>query len=376
MRPRNTSETRMRRDRGLLTGRLVLAGLGVLAVLNAGEPVSLTIWPGARATGLAGAMVALADEQDAAYWNPGGLGFQHGLSLSQSVGPWLPGLYPGMLIAHGSYGYGIARFKGAPLGINLGVNWTYFSGAEVDSINEQGEFLGRDRCRDAAFGVHGGMAFYDRFGLGVSVKYVRSHNVPRWAWPPELRYYAGTGRGVAADAGVLLRPFRSVSVGVAVVNFGPGLRYESQYWSGDPDYPLILRAGVCLTPTDEPALRRFGRFLRPRMMAQRDWPLLGFDPPARPVTAWNSAGAEITALQILTLRVGYFTDPVGARTGYCYGVGLGYKDYVRLDFGDDHLTYSFPTRNWKLALTVNNLGGLLAEIAGGSFGLDWLDSMH
>ena len=64
---------------------IVIAVLGLSLIAGAAQASQdlgetfLLVWPTARSPALAGAMTALADESDAAYWNPGGLGFQKGL---------------------------------------------------------------------------------------------------------------------------------------------------------------------------------------------------------------------------------------------------------------------------------------------------------
>lgn len=108
--------------------------------------------------------------------------------------------------------------------------------------------------------------------------------------------------------------------------------------------------------------------------------------------AWKSIACEITILQILSLRCGYFEDIIGARGGFvyqndgridyyslchvltrrnlgelesvglCFGIGLGYKDYIRFNVSDDHRIYDFPTSNWKFTLTINNVQGMLQEL--------------
>src|SRR5512136_1009439 len=52
----------------------------------------LLIWPTARSTALAGAMAGLADDPDAAFFNPAGLAFQPGAGATVSYADWLPGL--------------------------------------------------------------------------------------------------------------------------------------------------------------------------------------------------------------------------------------------------------------------------------------------
>jgi hypothetical protein len=60
----------------------------------------LLIWPTARSTALAGAMTGLADDPDAAFFNPAGLAFQSGIGATAGYGDWLPGFYPDMRFAY------------------------------------------------------------------------------------------------------------------------------------------------------------------------------------------------------------------------------------------------------------------------------------
>jgi len=96
---------------------LTVAALVVASVLTSSRavadyegnvgPGAILLWPTARSTALAGTMTGLADEADAAFFNPAGLAFQMTAKASLSYGNWLPGLYPGML-----YGSAIG---GAPI---------------------------------------------------------------------------------------------------------------------------------------------------------------------------------------------------------------------------------------------------------------------
>jgi hypothetical protein len=45
------------------------------------------------------------------------------------------------------------------------------------------------------------------------------------------------------------------------------------------------------------------------------------------------------------------------RVGICWGLGLG-SDKLRFDFSSDAAIYDFPTSNWKIQLTSNDIGGL------------------
>lgn len=306
-------------------------------------------------------MVALADDPDAAYWNPGGLGFQRTLGGSQSYAPWLPGLYPGMHYAHGSYGFGLPATGAKQQRANVGINWTYLTTGETDVINEQGQFLGRYTSWDGAFGIHVGLALTSELGVGANLKYVHSKHTSDWVWEtmPELGISAGgSGSGFAADLGALYKPWPFLNVGLSVANLGPDFTYEAPVES-DP-MPRLLRAGVCLTPTSIPYLQPAEGFFRARMMVQMDQPLV--EPITGLRSAWKSFAVEGTFVQVISLRCGYFQDSYGARDGLCLGVGLGYGDCFRLDVSSDAFVYDFPTQNWKLTLATNDLIGAFREV--------------
>jgi len=385
--------------------RLAAICIALFSAATAGQTPAvpfLWIWPTARSTGLAGAMVALADDPDAAYWNPGGLGFQRTLGGSQSYAQWLPGLYPGMYYAHGSYGFGLPATGAKHQRANVGINWTYLTTGETDVINEQGQFLGRYTTWDGAFGIHAGLALSDLIGVGVNLQYIHSHLVPDWVCEtmPELGISGGgSGSGFAADFGALYKPWSFLNVGLSVANLGPDFTYVAPGVS-DP-MPRILRAGVCFTPTSIPVFQPAEDFFRARVMVQMDQPLLA------PITglrsAWKSFAVEGTFVQVISLRCGYFEDLTGARGGFeveregsatrriglwdvltrndfgrvrsvglCFGLGIGYKDYLRFDVSSDAHIYDFKTNNWKLSLTVNDVGGVFNEIVEGNSGFDWM----
>jgi len=388
----------------------LVTGLSTVSILRASQnpgAVFLMIWPTARSTGLAGAMTALADEQDAAYWNPGGLGFQRSLGATVTGAPWLPGLYPGMFYGYASGGFGIGEPFGQGSNLNLGANVTYLTTGETDVVNERGEFLGRYTTWDAAFGIHGGLALSDKLGLGANLKYVHSFLVPEWVWKvmPELGIEAGgTGRSVAIDAGALYKPWRFLNVGVTLANLGPNISYTS---SGESDpLPATLRLGLCFTPIDDPLLRVRGLVEFDKILVGMFYDTTGTKSSGRLWNeemrdAWKSAAFEATVLQLVSARVGYFEDLTGQRGGFvmekegqtyhyglgdlltrndlgtpksiglCLGLGIGYKDYARLEVSSDALIYDFKTDNWKLALTLNDLGGLMRDLSRG-MSFDWL----
>ncbi len=361
----------------------------------------LLLWPSARSAALAGAVTGLADEHDAAGWNPGGLGFQHGAGGSFTYCDWLPGLYTGMRLVTAAGGASFAEPVGPGSNLAVGANLVHLGIGETDLINERGEFLGREKVWRGAFGVHAGLAVNPKVGAGVNLKLVHSENPVDWVWieMPGLGIDGGgTGTTIAADVGILYRPLRTLGVGLSFCNLGPDIACEE---SDTPDpLPRVVHVGLCWTPLDT-------RLLRLRVLPDLSKVLLSQDSAGGGFTAlmhdtWKSLGFELTLAKLVTLRAAYFEDLALQRGGFtvarpgspdehvgfwdwltrpgfqdvesiafCYGIGIGYKDYVRLDVTSDAAVYDLPTSNVRVALVVNDPGRLVTEIDEGRL-FDWL----
>jgi hypothetical protein len=188
----------------------------------------------------------------------------------------------------------------------------------------------------------------------LNVKLVYEYICPDAIWPelPKLGILnGGSGISAAADLGALYRPVRLLSFGASLLNIGPDMTYSVS--SGHDALPRMLRIGIAATPLER---SRIGRFVRPRLaldlekMLLRNW-------------AWKKcAGVEITLLQVLTLRAGSYAVAVTNPINYSVGVGLGYKDYVRLDFSDDRARYGGWGQHRRLSLVVNDLAGLVRAL--------------
>lgn len=382
------------------TGVLLL-GLVAATGWCAPDPTStfLLIWPTARATGLAGASVALVGEPDASFWNPGALGYQQAIQGCATSGDWVPGLNPGMYHVHASGGTGLDRLLPGGRNLHLGASLTYLYLGETVHINEQGEFLGRYSVWRGALGVHcGAEAVPGRLGVGADLKLVRHQHGVGWGLDmPEVGIDFGlSATGLATDIGALLRAAPRLDIGLSVANLGPRLVCEE---SGESNpLPLTARLGLCWTPVDT-------RTFRLRVLPELDKLLVGmfYDPDGGLALGkelarewrwtWRSVGLEGTFFRIATVRLGYFEDLRWQRggivlkdeigitehyslcealttrglgrlkgIGLCWGVGIGLDDKVRLDFGSDAAVYDFPTANWKLTLAVNDPAGLLTAL--------------
>lgn len=362
----------------------------------------LTIWPTARSTAVAGAMTALADEADAAYFNPAGLAFQAAAKADLSYGNWLPGLYPGM--------YYLFAAGGAPLHLSflhgrnayVAGSLTRMSVGETDVVDEHGNFLGRYEAWRGAASVCAAASPAEGLGIGVGLKLLKSAHTSDywWRWSS---YGAdvgldvgGNATAVGADIGLSCRPNNWISAGLTATNIGPAIHYDPEY--GDPyvaALPSMVRIGLCWTPVES-------RNVRLRVMPELDKLLVGMfrdttgrKPLGRKLEeewhdVWKAVGIEATVFELVSLRLGYFenlTDQLGGMVlerdgqtyhygisdvlfrrnlgqcrsiGLCWGFGVG-NDVLRFDVSSDAAIYDFPTQNWKLQLTCNDLGGLFGK---------------
>ena len=188
-------------------------------------------------------------------------------------------------------------------------------------------------------------------------------------------------------------------MGLAITNIGPRITYYSNLPGEVEKYraalPTMARAGLSWSAIES-------RSVRLRVLPELDKLLV--DMP-RDTTGTKLFGQklgdewtevrkavafEATAFNLVSLRLGYFEDLTNQRggivlekdgstyhyglgdvltrknlgtferIGLCWGFGLG-TDKLRFDFSCDAAIYDFPTKNWKLQLTCNDLGGLFGR---------------
>jgi hypothetical protein len=82
-------------------------------------------------------MAAVTDDADAAYWNPGGLGFQQSFGLAGATRTFLPD-FPGRQ-SFLSAGFGIPQFRGLNADLNVGLSLTYFDYGESYLLGTHGD---------------------------------------------------------------------------------------------------------------------------------------------------------------------------------------------------------------------------------------------
>ncbi len=296
----------------------------------------LLISPDARAGGMGEVGTAIADDINAVYWNPAGLGFQSNQrQVALSFSKWLPQFNADLFYSYGSYGQYVEALDGT-----IAATLIFMNLGEFTRTAENGQALGTFRSNEFSLGVSYGTKIADDVTAGVQIKYIQSNLAPAGAQQAS----AGVGISGAFDLGFQWKPTRLdlfganldnvLSLGVNLQNVGPKMTYLNE---SDP-LPTMLRWGVGLKLVEDEFSDLLFSVDFGKLLVRRD--SLGSDPiPQSFITAWGQGGIE-TGIgmeyvydQAVSVRGGYFTEPknAGARQFYTLGAGVNY-DVFKLYF--------------------------------------------
>ena len=297
---------------------LVVPLIGVLAqaqVTKVGTTAGtfLSIPVGARALGMGGAFVALANDASAMYWNPAGVSKLFQSEALFAHANWIADVnfnYGGVVVPLGDFGTG-------------GVNLTSLSMGEMErTTEEQPDGTGQMFSAGSfAVGLTYGKTLTDWFSIGFNVKYVNE------------RIWNSSATGFALDVGTLFTtPFEGLLFGVSISNFG-----TKMHMTGDDllvlkdispnngnnsdvnanlstdyfDMPLTLRVGFAYQPIvdEDQVLTIAADWIHPNDNSEN-----------------FNLGAEYSLFQrIFSLRAGY--NGLGLQDGesqFTFGGGLRY----------------------------------------------------
>ena len=309
--------------------------------------VFLMIWPGARATAMAGAFSASADDATACYYNQAGLAFLDKTIATLQHANWLPGLHEGMY-----YEYtGITRpIKNGTFGLDV----IYLTTGETQVVNENGVNLGTYTTFDIAVGLNYGLKLQPNLGLGLGWKFIYSFLFPDWVIEkmPELGIESGgTGITYGFDAGILYKPFSFLAASTVIQNIGPDIGY-TQSGSSDP-LPYTLRLGLKISPFNSKVIKinlntEVTKILVGMFANKNNSFFENVQYEFR--EAWKGIGLEINYFDFVMLRSGYFYDFEGQRIGLTFGGGIKAGGFS-LDVSIDEAMYDFKTSNKKFSLT-------------------------
>ncbi len=226
-----------RRNRGLIVMALIL-GVGVLlgpataalAVDSHSNHLApyLRMGTGARALGMGGAFVGVADDATACYWNPAGLAWTAGWEIT--------GMYSAGMNIDRSFNYvGFSRNGNA---LAYGLQWMNAGMSDIPGQRFLGDAVSLYDYGDNAFSLSLAKGF-DLAAIGVTGKYLRQSVGADWVADDAVN-------GWAFDAGFGLILTDYARFGLSVANIAGQL--------GDVELvntiPATLRAGVALLPMD------------------------------------------------------------------------------------------------------------------------------
>lgn len=167
----------------------------------------LKIQVGARAAGMGGAYVALANDISSIYWNPAGLAMIKGAGAVNFVySDWL---------ADTQFNFAAAAINAGGFG-TIGISFTALTMPDMEVRSEfepegTGEFFS---AGDMAIGISYARSLTDRFIIGLNAKYIRQ------------QIWHMTASTLAFDIGLLFRTDADwLVMGICISNFGSKLQY-------------------------------------------------------------------------------------------------------------------------------------------------------
>jgi tetratricopeptide (TPR) repeat protein len=277
---------------------LLWAGTAVASSMSSGggEPLDFLLFDGGgRSVAMGGAYTGLATDANALLYNPGGLGFIDGYQTTFMHNQYVQG------ITHDYFGFASKQGWGA------NVSYLHFGDIQRTTLSLPDGAGARISVADFAAGVGYGRKVYKGLSAGLGLKYVRE-SVESIA-----------AHGAAFDLGVMFQPeqVRGLSLGLALVNAGPDLRYQTR----DEKLPMSVRMG--------------GAYAFP-LVGNRN--TVAFD-VVKPRTdrVRYGVGAETVFAGLVAFRVGFNTTN-GTDLGISGGVGKIGKnlsvDYSIMPYGD------------------------------------------
>jgi hypothetical protein len=162
---------------------------------------------GARSEAMGGAIVGLADDASAIFWNPAGIVKVNNVQAHFSYMNW----------------FDLFDFNAASLVYNagdvgvFGASMVLFTTEDMEITTEEqpngtGQYFG---AGDIALGISYAKYLTDRFSVGLTVKYI------------EQRIWNESASGVAFDIGTQYRlDFQNLTIAMCMTNFGADMKFD------------------------------------------------------------------------------------------------------------------------------------------------------
>jgi long-subunit fatty acid transport protein len=178
---------------------------------------------GARSEAMGGAIVGLADDASAIFWNPAGIVKINNVQAHFSYMNWFDLFdFNAASLVYNAGEYGV-----------FGASMISFTTGNMEITTEE-EPNGTGRYFDAgdiALGVSYAKYLTDRFSVGLSVKYINQ------------RIWNETASGIAFDIGTQYRlDFQNLTIAMSMTNFGADMKFDGPdldfTYRKDDNYPL------------------------------------------------------------------------------------------------------------------------------------------
>ena len=328
----------MRRKWIFLVALVVLAsGARAQKVSKVGTTAApfLNIPVGARAVGMGGAFVSVADDATALYWNPAGLAK---VDASQAV------FVHTNWIADINFDFAGVALNLGPAGV-LGLHATFLTMGEMERTTEvypegTGE---RFSAGSYAFAATYARALTDRFSIGANVKYVREYILH------------SSAQGVALDIGThFVTQFRGLTLGAMISNFGTKMRMMGRDVLVQHDIDPTrhgnndrINADLATDAYDMPLMLRVGVSMDVLRGMENHSLVLAVDAahPSDNVEFVN-LGAEYVLMKMFALRAGYSSlFSRDSEQGLTFGAGLNYRVFGNFSVRADYAYQSFGRFN-------------------------------
>ncbi|MDD3124215.1 MAG: PorV/PorQ family protein [Candidatus Kapabacteria bacterium] len=308
----------------------------------------LLISPDARASAMGDVGTAIADDINAVYWNPAGLGFHNYINpeaefvedlipyrqVSLTYSKWLPQFNADLFYSTAGVAHYFEKLDGT-----LAFNFIFMNLGEFTKTDYNGNEIGKFISNEYSIGLSYGTQITDDLAIGFQLKYIVSNLAPKSATDGGD---AGTGMSGGFDIGLLWRPSKldifgwdisnKLSLGFNLQNVGPKVTYRKE---ADP-LPTNLRLGVAAQLYEDEFNDLKLSCDLSKTLVYRD--SLGSDPiPTSLITGWKNKGVELgigfeywykfNNLPLFALRGGYFAEPakLGNRKYFTFGAGVKYN---------------------------------------------------
>jgi len=331
--------------------------------------------PDSRASAMGDAGVASSPDEYSVQWNNGKLAFiEDDLGFSFSYSPWLGNIVDDMSLNYLTFHTKIDRIQ------TIGVSLRYFDLGEIQLTDSNGEPLGLENPREAAFDGTYSRKLSENIGVGVTARYIWSNLSGNITGAPDAK----AGTSVAIDLGfyytkeLIFNGMNSeLSFGAHLSNFGRKITYSND--SNEDFIPTNLRLGTAFKIDMDPYnsvafLLDFNKLLVPTppiYEVDSDGNLVtdnNGDPviakgedPNRPLLSGAfgsftdapngfseemqeimiSTGLEYRYRKVFAIRTGYFYEHQNKGNRKYFTAGIGFKYQV---FGID-FSYLVPQEN-------------------------------